>query len=212
MASRTRKAGAGSSARNLGVPRDPLAAARGLAGGREVAMDLGLARWPGARRLFVNSLGVGFDAVVAAGAARQGGSGTLPYLRAVVSSLRSYRPVDVVVEADGRARYSGLAAAIVVSNGPHAGGGMRLAPGADLADGALDLVEIGALGRWELLCWLPTLYWGGHVRHPQVRMTRARGIRIASGAPLPLELDGEACGRVPVVDVRVCGGALRLRR
>ncbi len=196
--------------RNLGVARDPRQAACRLVEGREVRRDLGLARWPGGRRFFVTCAGAGFDAMVAARAIGLGGGGTVPYFRAVLASLRAYAPAEVRVEAEDGAGWSGRAAAVIVSNAPCFGGGMRIAPSADPGDGELDLAILGPLGRWELLLWLPTIYWGGHVKNPKVRLSRARAIRVRAPVPLPLEVDGEVCGETPL-EVRVCPGALRLR-
>jgi len=196
--------------RTLGLPRHPLEAAVRLAAGSERAMDLGVVRWQGRRRFFVNAAGAGFDAAVAARAASLGGGGTIPYLRAVAASIMGYRPVELAVCCDGRAEPPQLAAGIVLANGACFGGGMRIAPGADARDGALDLVMLGALGRWELLRWLPTLYWGGHVRNPKVRMRRMRAVTVESPEPVPLQLDGEPWGGAPF-EVAVCPGALRLR-
>ncbi|HET7875645.1 MAG TPA: diacylglycerol kinase family protein, partial [Methylomirabilota bacterium] len=103
--------------RNLGLPRSPLVAARRLIEGREVERDLGLARWPGGRRFFVNAVGAGFDATVAAAAAQQGGGGTVAYLLAVGRSLRSYSPDETRVERDGELVSSGPLASVIVSNG-----------------------------------------------------------------------------------------------
>src|SRR5712692_7781957 len=147
--------------------------------------------------------------MVAARAANLSGRGTIPYLRAVLASLRDYAPAEVTVEVDNGPRWSGRAAAVITSNGACFGGGMRIAPMADPGDGELDLVVLGALGRWELLRWLPTLYWGGHVRNPKVSLSRARVIRVRAPVALPLEVDGEVGGETPL-EVRVCPGALRL--
>lgn len=196
--------------RNLGLLRNPLAAARRLVEGHEVRLDLGLARWPGGRRFFVNAAGAGFDAMVAARAARLGGGGTVPYLRAVLESLRAYQPVEIAVGRPGAADWRGPAAGVIVANGAHFGGGMRIAPGADPGDGMLDLVLLGAFGRAELVAWLPTIYWGGHLRNRKVRRVRVERARIESAAPMPVELDGEVCGATPL-EVSVCPGALRLR-
>jgi diacylglycerol kinase (ATP) len=196
--------------RNFGLPRDPLEAARRLAAGREVRRDLGLARWPGGSRYFVTAAGVGFDAMVAARAARLGGGGTIPYLRAVLASLRAYRPVELTVESGGAGEWRGEAAGVIVANGAHFGGGMRVAPGADPADGALDLVLLGPFGRGELLVWLPTIYWGGHLRNPKVTLERVQRARVAAPESLPVQLDGEICGATPL-EITICAGALRLR-
>jgi diacylglycerol kinase (ATP) len=195
--------------RNFGLPRDPLDAARSVVAGREVRRDLGLARWPGGSRYFVNAAGVGFDALVAARAARLGG-GTVPYLRAVLGSLQAYQPVEFTVESEGAGQWRGRAAGVVVANGAHFGGGMRIAPGADPADGALDLVRLGDFGRVELLAWLPTIYWGAHLRNAKVALARVHRARVAGPTSLPVQLDGEVCGATPL-EITVCAGALRLR-
>lgn len=197
--------------RNLGIARDPRLAARRLMEGRERLVDVGLAHWPGgARRYFVGAAGAGFDAAVARAAAARPGSGTVPYLLAVLGTIRTHIPVAADITADGGALWHGLVTAAVVANGSHYGGGMRIAPGADPADGLLDLVVLGALGRIEMLRWLPTLYRGTHLRHPRVWTTRVRRVTLHARTALPTHLDGESAGDTPVT-VDVCAGALRLR-
>lgn len=197
-------------ARTLGIPRSPRAAAARIAAGSERAVDLGHAAWPGGARFFVNALGVGFDAHVAGLAAQAAGHGTLAYLRAVVRGLGAYQPADVTIALDGGPPALASAASVVVANGPTFGGGMRVAPAADASDGLLDIVVLGALRRWELAAWLPTLYWGGHLRHPKVHASRARVVRLDAPVPLPVQIDGELDGALPL-DIRICPGALRLR-
>jgi diacylglycerol kinase (ATP) len=115
-----------------------------------------------------------------------------------------------VLELDGVREPSAPITAVVAANGRWFGGGMKIAPQADPADGALDIVVLGALGRLELLRWLPTIYPGTHVRHPRVRVCRARRVSIRGGVPLPTHVDGEPIGSTPVV-LTVEPGALRLR-
>jgi diacylglycerol kinase (ATP) len=193
--------------RNLGLPRDPLRAARRLAHGREVARDVGLARWPGGQRFFLGWAGAGFDAVVAERAG--GGGGRLVYLRAVLASLYHYRPVDLSLQLDGEAAGTGPAASVVVCNGASFGGGMRIAPAARTDDGRLDVVRLGALGRAELARWLPTVYWGGHLANPKIRTWRATRVRVDSASPVPVQLDGELGPHTPL-DVEILPAALRL--
>jgi diacylglycerol kinase (ATP) len=198
-------------ARTLGVPRDPAGAVERLAAASSFASrDLGLVRWPGGRRYFVTVAGAGFDAVVAARALRLPGPGTVPYLRAVVASLRDHRPWPLRVQVDGAPPRSLDVTGVMLANGPTCGGGMRIAPGADAADGQLDLVLLGALSRAALLRWLPTVYWGGHLRHPRITAERVRAVAVASDRALPLQLDGEPCGAAPF-EATVAPAAIRLR-
>jgi YegS/Rv2252/BmrU family lipid kinase len=193
--------------RNLGLTRDPRRAARRLAEGRVVSLDVGLARWPGGHRYFLGWAGAGFDAVVAERAGARGGR--LTYLRAALTSLRDYRPVEMAVSLDGADAWAGPAASVVVCNGASFGGGMRIAPSARPDDGLLDVVWLGVVGRLELARWLPTVYWGGHLANPRIQTRRAARVLVAAGAPPPVQLDGEIGGHTPL-DVEICPGALRL--
>lgn len=198
--------------RNLGVPSPPAVAARRLVEGTDAVVDVGVARWPdGARRCFVAAAGAGFDAAVARRAAALPGGGTLPYLAAVLLTVARHRPVDAEIAVDGRRAWSGPLTAAVVANGPHYGGGMKIAPAAAPDDGRLDLVVLGDLGRAELLRWLPRVYTGAHLRHPRVVAMTGRTFAIRSATGLPVHLDGEAAPDTPV-DIAVLAGALRLRR
>lgn len=193
--------------RNLGFLRDPRRAARRLKEGRVVSCDLGLAVWPGGRRFFLGWAGAGFDAMVAERAGSRGGQ--LTYLRAVVTSLRDYHPAEVAVAVSGVEAWTGLAASVVVCNGQSFGGGMRIAPGARPDDGQLDVVLLGALGRAELIRWLPTVYWGGHLANPKIKTWRAAAVRVTTPAPLPVQIDGELCAHTPL-DITIHPAALRL--
>src|SRR5439155_617470 len=111
--------------RNLGLAADWRLAARRLVGGVDALLDLGVAEWPaGERRYFVNAAGAGFDAAVARRAVSRGGTGTLPYLRAVVESLAAHRAIPATLQADGAAEASARLTAAVAANGAYYGGGM----------------------------------------------------------------------------------------
>jgi diacylglycerol kinase (ATP) len=197
--------------RNFGIPRDPGAAVRALADGRDATFDLGLAEWSdGRRRWFAISAGAGFDAAVARRAASMTTRGAVPYVAAVVASLRTHRPTPVTLEVDGAREPAAPVTAVVVANAPYFGGGMKIAPAADPADGALDVVVLGALGRLELLVWLPTIFSGRHLANPRVRARRARRVSVAGAVALPTQVDGETVGTTPWT-LAVDPGALRLR-
>src|SRR5207237_1529360 len=120
-----------------------------------------------------------------------------PYLAAVLASVHRHRAIEVVLEVDDVAEPPTPITAVVAANGRWFGGGMRIAPQADPADGALDVVVLGALGRLELLRWLPTIYPGTHVCHPRVRVCGARRLRVM-GAALPTLVAGGRAGATAV--------------
>ena len=74
---------------------------------------------------------------------------------------------------------------------------MLLAPGAKLTDQFFDMIEIGDLGRFELIRCLPRVYRGTHLAHPKVSDTVAREISIDSEQKLLVQADGNLVGETP---------------
>jgi diacylglycerol kinase (ATP) len=197
--------------RNFGIPRRAADAVAALVAGRDAAFDLGHAAWAdGRHRFVVGAAGAGFDADVAARAASRRARGTLPYLLAVLGALGASRPAPARIVADGAAVWQGPLTAAIVANARYVGGGMKVAPDADPADGRLDLVVLGPLGRLEMLRWLPTIYTGRHLAHPRVAARRASVVVLEAPAPLPTHVDGECAGTTPIT-LTVAPAALRLR-
>ena len=197
--------------RNFGVPTRTRDAVAALVSGRDATFDLGVATWAdGRRRYFLGAAGAGFDASVATRAASLAARGTLPYLFAVLATLRASRPMAATISIDGVPVWRTPLTAAIVANARYFGGGMKIAPHADPADGVLDLVVLGALTRLEMLRWLPTIYSGRHLTNPRVVTRRASTVVIEAPAPLPTELDGEVGGNTPVT-ITAARGALRLR-
>ena len=198
--------------RNLGLSLDVRTAARALVHGVDARFDLIRGEWPdGTRRYVVTAAGAGFDAGVARRAVIGGRRGTLPYVSAILKTLASHATVQAEIEADGAVAWAGRLSTAVVANGAYYGGGMKIAPTADAADGHLDLVVLGDFGRLELLWWLPTVYRGTHLACTKVVTRRARRLTIRPASPLPVHVDGEPAGYTPVT-FEIQPGALRLRR
>jgi len=194
-------------ASSLGIPRD-VDAALATATGEDVgAIDVGAA----GGRPFAVYCGVGFDSEVAEWVSRQK-KGKLIYVRGVVRKLREFVPIPMVVEHDA-GRFEGEAMMVIVANCPRFGGGMRIAPDADPADGLLELVLIERISKLALLTVFPRVFWGGHVGHPAVRIVRTRRARIRIlDRRMTMFGDGEPLVEVGEegVDVEVRPRALRV--
>jgi diacylglycerol kinase family enzyme len=93
--------------------------------------------------------------------------------------------------------------------GGYCGGGMHVAPTADLQDGAFDVVHVGDLGRLDVLVSLRRLFDGTVAAHPKVRTLRTASLTLDAPEPLAVEADGELIGTTPVT-LSVLPGALRV--
>lgn len=192
----------GDFARSVGIPRDLAGALNRLHVGTPRSIDVVRAEFDdGTSRIFVNVGGVGFDAEVAARAARSRLPGaTAPYLVGVAGALRRFGTRQVTVEVNGE-RLVGPVLAVVVANGHSFGGGLRIVPDAQPDDGCLDVAIIGDVSRFDLLRQVPRVYRGTHVQHPQFTVVRATSVRVVADDPMPVQLDGEVVGSAPVTFV-----------
>ena len=188
--------------RSLGLSRDYAKACATLTGERWLDIDVGVVQYgqgeQGGRRFFVNSAGVGFDAEVAKAKERMPRyfRGTIPYLLGMGRKLIGYSNKTVHLEVDGRGETRKVLS-IVVANGAYFGGGMHVAPQADLTDNLLDVLTVGDFGKLELVRAFPSIYKGTHINHPKVRMERASRVRIESSERLLVHADGEVVGEGP---------------
>jgi diacylglycerol kinase (ATP) len=192
-------------ARYFDLPRkDPDAATDVVIGGRERVVDLARI----GATYFVSVLAAGFDAVVNERAnAMTWPRGQLRYHLATVAELRTFRPIPYVVEIDGeQQRFEAMT--VAVGNGPSFGGGLRIAEGAVLDDGLLDVVVFGPMSKVELVRTYPKLFKGTHVQHREYRHHRARSVTIAAPG-ITAYADGERIGALPLT-VEVAPLALRV--
>lgn len=192
-------------ARYFDVPRKDTAAATDvIIGGKERCVDLGRI----GATYFVTVLAAGFDAVVNERAnAMTWPKGQLRYQLATLAELRSLGPIPYVVDIDGE-EHRFEATMVAVGNGPSFGGGLRIADGAVIDDGLLDVVVICPMSRRELLRTYPKLFRGTHVHHPGYRHHHAKKVTIAAPG-ITAYADGERIAALPLT-VEVAPLALRV--
>ncbi|GGM24252.1 diacylglycerol kinase [Dactylosporangium sucinum] len=189
-------------AARLGLPPDPLDAARGIAvalrDGATRAIDLarvvgadGTTAWFGA------VLAAGFDAFVNERANRiRWPRGPQRYNRAIVEELLALKARRYRMSLDGTEREF-ASVLVAVGNTESYGGGFRIVPDADPADGLLDVVVAEPLGRLTLMRLRPKVYTGEHVHDPRVSTYRARTIELAADG-VTAYADGERICPLPV--------------
>lgn len=206
---------------------DPAAAAAALLQARVQRVDLGWARpWGAARRHFLLWAGIGLDAAITdelEGASRQAKRryGALAFGTVGLRLARSTGPAEAIVRRDGVRSREPLVMALAANIALYAGT-LRMAPGARMDDGRLDLAILAGEGVLSAsLSWLLGGVAGGErVRRlgallgrggeePRELNETVRRLRIVSRPRLPVHVDAEPCGRTPV-DIGVRPGALRL--
>src|SRR3979411_2517581 len=113
------------------------------------------------------------------------------------------------VKGDDRDKADKLTLLAAFANTQFYGDGMRIAPEADFADGKLDICRINALNPFKLFCVFPTVYFGRHLRLPEVEYSRAERVHVETETPLEIYADGEFVCETPA-EISVAAGALRV--
>lgn len=192
----------------LGIPADPLAAVRAAAedlqAGAVRSIDAGLTdgRW------WATVLCCGFDSAVSDRANRlRWPRGRRRYDVAILAELARLRPREVELVLDGEPSTVPVTL-VAVGNTCWYGGGMKVCPDADPADGRFDVTVVGPMSRLALVRSRPRLTDGSHVEDAVVTVHRAARVELSSPG-VTTYADGEPVAALPAV-AECVPGALRI--
>jgi len=192
-------------ARVLGIPDDPERAVATVLAGHSRRVDVGEVNG----KRFLGIASVGFDSE----ANRRANEthflrGNTVYAYAALRTLLSWKPARFTIRVDEeRLRVSGYS--ISVANSRAFGGGMYIAPDAELDDGEFDIVSVGEVGKLRFVGNLPKVFKGTHVDEDEVFVFRARHLELSASKPFPVYADGEHLTDLPA-SLRVLPHALSL--
>jgi YegS/Rv2252/BmrU family lipid kinase len=208
--------------RSLHTPRSLDAALWVAATGVTLPTDVGFVDLhdtdgrPLAKR-FINIAGFGAqgDVVLRANAMDKRWGGRLTFLRASLESAYSYRPPRVALRWEGpdAGSFEGELLSAFVANGEYCGGGMWVARGASMHDGAFDVTTIEPLPFARHVLEAYRLYDGHLDRMTGARRFLATSLRAEPADPrerVPIDVDGEAPGCLPAT-FRILSRAISIR-
>jgi diacylglycerol kinase (ATP) len=181
-------------AHELGLPFAPREVASALAFARTQAIWPGIATGPAGARLFVQMLGVGFDAQVVHDLPRplKRVLGRGAYVVQSLCEAARYRFPPIRLRLDGVAAE---AATVVVSKGRFYGGRYLLAPGAPPTERGFTVALFERSGPAAALCYGAALPLDLLPRMPGLRRIRAAEVAIETAGPA--QTDGDAAGTGP---------------
>jgi diacylglycerol kinase (ATP) len=173
----------------------------------------------GSSRYFCCVAGVGLDVEVARQSNRlprwlRGNGG---YVLTLLPTIFKFAPLPVKILSQDNSAQNGswttrsdqptmLAA---FANTPVYGGGMKIAPRAQMDDALLDVCVVGEVDPLKMFCMFPTVYTGSHLKIREVSYFQAGRIRVETEHPLDVYADGEYVCRTPA-EVTVQPAALKV--
>ena len=192
---------------HLGIPTG-LRAALALAADETApvaAIDTGSANG----RPFFNAMGCGFDAEISRRFNRLTRRGLPAYARTGFAAFCSRRQEWTLIHGAGRteALHTLL---VAVANSDQYGNGARIAPGARVDDGQLDLVAVRPVGFASAVPLIARLFLGKIAGSPRVLRLRSARFLIERAEPGIIHTDGETHETGAVIEILVHPQSLRL--
>ena len=169
----------------------------------ELALD------DGSTRVVVNVANGGFAANVGAVLDSEAKEtwGALAYARAAIEAESPTHRVTFQVDDDAPEQHD--AVVLAIANGATCGGGVRVAPTADLEDGLFDLVLVSPASAPRLAALAARLRVGKLEDHELLERRVGRALSLRIEPPMAFSLDGELVEQ-SVAAARVLPGALKV--
>ena len=193
-------------ARSLGLPYNNLKKAiEVILKGGSTEIDVGWER----DRCFISTLGLGFPVIVA------NETNKMKYLKgppaffvATYKAISHLRPFPVTITLDEETLNLNCTS-ILVQNTRFCGGGLLMAPAAQINDGLFDVVVVSDIGKVDLMLNFPNIYSGRHLEHPKFSLYRSQSVKIDTPISLRKMFDGDIYGETPV-NAKVLRGAVKI--
>lgn len=157
---------------------------------------------------FVQLAGVGLDAEVVRQTTPdfKRALGPVSYVVSLAQVAAGKPPELTITEANGTKRTGCF---VLVGNGRFYGGPLVLFRDALLDDGLLDVVVFKNQSHWDVMRYVHAILFQAHPELPDVEYFQSESIRVESAGNVPVELDGEITGFVPV-EFKIAPNRLRV--
>jgi len=145
---------------------------------------------------FVQLAGVGFDAQIVAATSFdfKKSLGPLSYVISA-TQIASNKPPLLSVRGGGGTREGSF---VLIGNGRYYGGPFVLFKDARIDDGMLDVLIFKNLGYLDIVRYLQAIVLGNHTALSDVEYFQTAQVRVTSLGPVPVEVDGDVIGTLPV--------------
>lgn len=173
--------------------------------GRIASLDTGTANG----RPFFNAMGLGLDADVSRRFNTLAKRGLPAYARTALAAFRDLCTERVTISTAGDRDTLDILL-VAVANSDQYGNNARIAPGARVDDGALDLIAVRPVGLFGAAALATRLFTGRFDQSPDVRRMRGERFLIERLKPGLIHTDGETHDTTATVEVVVRPRSLRV--
>ena len=171
-------------ARHLNIPLQFEAALDKAMHDHEIAIDVGLIN----NKMFFCTAGIGFDAKVAQLFAKSKKRGFFNYIKATLSALTIYKPIEISINHGPMQKVYSL----TFANASQFGNNAYISPFSDLQDAYIEMVKIKPIHFLNVALLVMQLFSKKIHQSSKVDIQSIKSITIQCSGKEPLHMDGEA--------------------
>ena len=148
----------------------------------------------------LNNIGIGLDAAIVQTTNQSTTKqrfnkwrlNSLSYLVAIFSTLFTQKGFPILVESNGQTLNYPKAFLCTTTNHPYFGGGINIAPMADITKPTFDFVLVERIAFYKIIWLILLLFQKKHPRSKYFHHISTTNLRIVSTTPQPMHVDGES--------------------
>lgn len=179
---------------SVGISSTPWKALQQIFKGEAKPIDVGkIEDDRGRQEFWVNTVGIGFDAIVTIYSHQLPVvRGFLMYFAAVMKTIfLNHDPITMKISLDDNSTWEDQILMLTLCNGSREGGGFKISPRSKNDDGELDYIAVRRISRLMMLRLIPEFMRGTHLRFSAVDTGKFHRLEILADRPLYIHLDGE---------------------
>lgn len=160
--------------------------------------------------LSVNVSGIGFDAHIASLFGENGKRGLTNYARLVIREYSKYVESAFEICLAGNAPITVNAMIVAIANSSQFGNNARIAPGASVTDGLLDISCISKIRSVNVPKFAWQMFTARLESSKHVSLLKTDQLTIRTERPMPYHVDGEPMGLNDHFDIRIQPASLKM--
>jgi YegS/Rv2252/BmrU family lipid kinase len=159
----------------------------------------------------IADIGIGAQTVALVNSSKKIFGGSITFMKSVIQSFLTYKNLRVSLH-NNDFNWEGQVVSLCMANGRYFGGGLCIAPQANVDDGMFQLVIIGDVGVFDFLKYLPKLRKGEIINNPKIFYKKIKTCKFdALDKESPIDMDGEFIG-YPPMDMKILPQELKFLR
>ncbi len=124
-------------------------------------------------------------------------NGTVAFAISALIAILTFKNKKIQLEIDGKVHKNLTINLVAIANAKYFGGGMKIAPSAELDNGVFDIIVYEDIGKMKMILNNRDVYSGSHIGKDKILSFKGKKITATCDEEVLVEADGELLGKLP---------------